>query len=1424
MQLGDSSLRTNYNTLSAKPSTADPPQDLPVPKRIGSYEILRELGRGGMGVVYEAKDIRLKRTVALKMILAGAFADPDQVGRFRAEAEAIARLHHSHIVQIYEIGDYEGYPFFALEYLEGGSLRYFCDGKPQPPAWAAWIVQKLAQAMAYAHQQGIIHRDLKPANILLTQDDGLRLAEEKIRSSLRRELSTKMELQPALSPKITDFGLAKLDPSRSGEGTGTAASHTRTGDIIGTPNYMAPEQAQGRGGPVDPTVDIYALGAILYELLTGRPPFDGPTPMDTLLRVLSEEVLPPHRLQPKIPRDLETICLKCLQKEPYRRYLSAGELAQDLERFLTGEPIKARPAGKIERTIKWVRRRPLVAGLLTIVCLMTALALVSLSWAVMEMRSSAETERQGRLHALAARTKESQLREKAQDAEQTALYALSAAQRNLYYSRISQAQLLWEKSDIAKVRKLLQDCVPSPGQADPRAWEWRYLQGLCDTDLRTMQVDNWIHCLAHCPQTHLLAVGHANPYGNTALRPGFVELLDTRTGTRLQRYDKGDLKTPLWLGFNREGTKLLCHALDGKLHVWTTADFTHHSLPLPQIPREAMGTTLALAGTLYIQAQPGSPVKLWNWQTGKEAPWPRGQAPTAAVACLNREGTVALTLSDAGEGRLWNLTTGQETGRLTDGLPAPQHVQFSPAGRYVAALFKSGQCRVWEVATHKVVGTYHTAAPSGIFFSPDETHLISHNQGQPIAWNLRTGEKPRLQPSGHHIANDLTCSPDGLFAATVGVDNTVRLYQLATGNELRIYRGHETGVTSVRFEAEGRTLVSGDQRGNLKVWDITRDQAYAATNSTLGERFAALGFSADSKQVHAAIAVPEGNLISYSSQSGTPQSMYSLPLTDATAFPRHDMMFSGDGRWLCGVCRGGKEVGVWDVATGQERLRLKGFPTPVFAVAINRDGSVFATAHQHQVDATQHHPRLTIWNGHTGQKLHQENWMTGLHGVALSADGTRLVIGAPRTFRVQGRPNEVYGPAALWEPLQKKTLASPGPNVPLDAMGLAISPKGDKVAVASFSRTPNNILIYEMNPWRLVKTFHGPSNLTGIAFSPDGQRLATTGYNSTVTLWDVESGVDVLTLRLPDTRLRDMGYTGAVAFSPDGRKLAASNFVGRTALYDAPPLHLTAELQKPQRRLAAAEAAATWHLRMVEENFDHPWGWQFHLTELKKMTLPAFQHARRAHVQAQLGQWREALADYALLFKDEELRNANECVIYALLLHLTGNTSGLQQFQERVRQTTFAKRSSTGLENQLWSLAVGTAPLTTPEKEYLERLLHSVAAMPDKLQEVFYVLARAELRRNQPEAALRYIAQARRMDPTWRQVFLYPLVEAQAALQLGRREEAQRHFAAATAWRQERSQGLADAKRCPPHVFLNEWLDFLSLYEAVQQRLQEAKP
>ena len=519
---------------------------------VPGYEIVGELGRGGMGVVYKARQIGLNRPCALKMILAGGHAGEADLARFRTEGEAIARLQHPNIVAVYEVGTHEGKPFFSLEFCSGGSLDRKLAGTPVDPTEAAKLVRTLAQAMHAAHQANVIHRDLKPANVLLSPPH------PPAPSPTRGEGEPELLAPPSPTrgeggwggegwqPKITDFGLARqLDQQ----------GQTQTGAIMGTPSYMAPEQAEGKKD-IGPPADVYALGAILYECLTGRPPFKAATALDTILQVVSDEPVPPRQLNAKVPADLETICLKCLQKEPSKRYGSAAELADDLGRFLAGEPIQARPVGRIEQAGKWVRRNPVVAALMAAVAASLLLgACVATLFAVQSNLNAttarAETERANAAaenarklageRAVALTQVEAEKKNVEKEAERAnkeaenarklageravALKLVEAEKRNVdkelakaefvaYAFRLREAQAAIERGRLPDAEATLRECEPRF-----RGWEYDYLRRQTQRNIWVgSQHTLWVTSVAFQPRRQVHRLGMPGQNGESVGR------------------------------------------------------------------------------------------------------------------------------------------------------------------------------------------------------------------------------------------------------------------------------------------------------------------------------------------------------------------------------------------------------------------------------------------------------------------------------------------------------------------------------------------------------------------------------------------------------------------------------------------------------------------------------------------------------------------------------------------------------------------------------------------------------------------------------------------------------------------------------------------------------------------------------------------
>ena len=572
------------DTMGSSLPSAVPPPTPPVLPVVPGYEVLEELGRGGMGVVYKARHLKLGRVVALKMILAGDFAGPEEVARLRKEAEALGRLQHPNIVQIFEVGEAAGRPFCALEYVEGGALDRKLAGAPQPPREAAALVETLARAVHAAHQRRVVHRDIKPANILLTADG---------------------------TPKITDFGLAKrLDEE----------GRTATGAVMGTPSYMAPEQARGRAGEVGPAADIYALGAVLYQLLTGRPPFRAETPLDTMLQVLTHDPPPPRQLRPDVPRDLETVCLTCLHKDPRRRYATAGALADDLRRFLERRPVLVRRVGAVERLALWAQRRPAAAAAAGLLVLAVARGAGGGAavwfWRGAEQArgeavgalGKAETEK---ANAVTVRGDAEEQRKKAETARgETEQARLALADAN---DKIDQSSYLFKidlayrdvlNLDFGRCDRLLDECPPAR-----RQWEWRFVRSLRGACVQSF------HLPAETPLASAMAVTPDGGRLAVAWENGAVQVWDLRTKKLAAAWTVKPEK-PCG-GFRlRQGVTSLAFSGDGKRLAGAPA--TRRSASGTPPPARKSGawtaTPASSASPPSARTAPGSPPR---WRTGR---------------------------------------------------------------------------------------------------------------------------------------------------------------------------------------------------------------------------------------------------------------------------------------------------------------------------------------------------------------------------------------------------------------------------------------------------------------------------------------------------------------------------------------------------------------------------------------------------------------------------------------------------------------------------------------------------------------------------------------------------------------------------------------------------------------------------------------
>jgi WD40 repeat protein len=1062
------------------PEAATCPQEERAPEcpAVPGYEFLGLLGKGGMGVVYKARQVALGRVVALKMILAGPHAGPQELARFRAEAEAAARLQHPHVVQIFEVGQGAGEPYFSLEYVEGGSLAQKLAGAPWPARKAVELVQTLARALHAAHERGIVHRDLKPANVLLTADG---------------------------TPKVTDFGLAKrLD---------TPADQTRSGAVLGTPTYMAPEQAQGRTREIGPRTDVYALGAILYECLTGRPPFLAETSLDTVLQVIHAEPVPPSRLRPKVPRELETVCLKCLEKDPRRRYDTALDLAEDLRRFLVGEPIKARPVRLWQRGVKWARRRPAVAGLLALCILLAALGVAGVSWQWLRAEERARAEAGARARAQEAHRE---------------------ARRHLYDAQVNLAMQAWrsgQAGDMARVRELLDSHRPESGEEDLRGFEWYHLWKLSHSDYLTLsRHGRWVRSLAYSPDGTRLATGsydttvrvwdaatgrevlvlrgHDKPVHRVAFRPGGAELLSAGDDERVWLWDLAAGKgQPLYrhgdrvwaAGFSPDGTLLASADVRGNVVLFDLAARERRTGHPPTIdPVNCLafspdGRFLAFGcdgGFVHLWEEGGKRVRRQQ-VSGGDAVLSLAFAPDGrTLACGGNDHTVRLW--DAAEGRLLGCLRGHK-GRIWG-------VAFDPAGTRLASAGWDGVVKVWDVAGRHEVETLrgHYDPVKSVAFSPaDGWELATAGvDGAVKLWRLPVGQEPAPVRAAGPVR--LTAaSADGrtlLTAAAPDAGRRAQLWVEAGREERPLPRKLQdvlAAAPALALSPDGRVVAAADPEGGLGVWELATGRKMAGREHCHRGIIHALAFAADGKSLASGGGDGAVRLWTLSGDEVRERGPRLPAVPDVVL-----LEFAPDGRHLAAVrsawvpepTRHGRtvsppvataktegtpqddEVRVWDLLSGEER------PAPpvrgrVRALAFSPDGKVLAGAGSEK-QGDHESGLVRLWDPATGRDFRNFKGHAGrVESVAFAPDGRTVAAG------------DRDGQVKLWDPAtgQEKTAFFPAAG---PVLRLAFA--GDRSALASVGERG------EVQRWQAatdaeVTRYAGRSASAGPAAPPDGE-------------------------------------------------------------------------------------------------------------------------------------------------------------------------------------------------------------------------------------------------------------------------------------------------------------------------------------------------
>ena len=831
---------------------------------VAGYEILAELGRGGMGVVYKARHFGLDRLVSLKMILAGPYAGPKDQLRFRQEAEAVARLRHANLIQIYDIGESDGCTYLALEFVEGRNLAQMLRGTPQPLLPAARLIEIMAEAMHYAHQQGIVHRDLKPANVLL-EGRGDEPEHNETFFCLAPRPTT-----PVPNPKITDFGLAKrLD--------GEAAAG-QSGEIVGTPSYMAPEQARDNGSAVGPATDVYALGAILYELLTGRPPFRGPTPFDTLLQVLHEDPVRPSDFRSDLPRDLETICLKCLAKDSGRRYPSAQALADDLARFRKGQPIKARPIGLHERAWKWARRRPTSAALVSLVLLTAVSAYLAITWLWHDART--------------ARDDMVIQREKAEEARRNEADHRRKARTSLYFSRVAQSQLQWRLNDFHGAEQSLANCLPRDGEQDDRGWEWHYLQGLFHNDLFTLAHEHsgLAGSVAYNRQGSRIATVVSGPPAGETPQPSDVRIWDARTGELINTWTGPSALDRVT--FHPDGGKLVLATADGAILVWN-ANTGEEIMRRPMHQGKVWALSFSPDGKSVASSGADGTVKIWDSTTGKiQRDIAAHGQEVLSVAFHPNKPIIASGNSDTTV-KLWDTTNGQEIRTLRGHKHAVLCVAFSPDGESLVSASGNGNLKIWDLESGRI------------------TQSLTSDTGGVLS---------------------VVYSPDGRYLAKAGKDGSVRIWHLTTGVERMAFRGHTNPVECVAFSPDCQRVTSispGD--GTAKVWDLTRHPEHA-TFARTDKDVEAIVFVDKGKRLMSVTAA--GKLQAWDASTGMLLSERLFALNKSAVSPGVPVSLSTDGKYLAARSeQDARVVKSWDTAGAEARPTFVDMPIPFAAFA-----------------------------------------------------------------------------------------------------------------------------------------------------------------------------------------------------------------------------------------------------------------------------------------------------------------------------------------------------------------------------------------------------------------------------------------------------------------------------------------------------------